>query len=54
MFFRTQEELTSILLYFHNNPNKIKQFGNYNYERRDAFTWDTITNKYLKYLSQLL
>lgn len=53
-FFRTQEELTSILLYFHNNPNKIKQFGNYNYERRDAFTWDTITNKYLKYLSQLL
>lgn len=52
-FFKTQEELTSILLYFHNNPNKIKQFGNYNYERRDTFAWDTITNKYLKYLSQL-
>lgn len=52
-FFSTQEELTSILLYFHNNPDKIKQFGDYNFERRDIFTWDTITNKYLKYLSQL-
>lgn len=52
-FFTTQEDLTNILLDFHDNPNKIKLFGNYNYERRDAFTWDTITNKYLKYLSQL-
>ena len=53
-YFKTQEELVGILSYFHDNPNKIRQSGDYNYEKRDTFRWDVITEKYLEYLSKLL
>lgn len=53
-YFKTQEELVGILSYFHDNPNKIRQSGDYNYEKRDTFRWDVITEKYLECLSKLL
>lgn len=49
-YFKNEEELISILIYFHNNPDKIKQFGDYNYEKRNSFRWDIITEKYLESL----
>lgn len=52
-YFKTQKELIDILLYFHNNPNKIHEFGMYNYKRKDVFTWDNITDKYIEQLSSL-
>lgn len=54
IYFKTQEELVSILFDLSNNPIQIQQNGERNFQMRDKFRWSIITKEYLKIINQMI
>jgi len=53
-YFKTQQELTSILLDLSKNLIQIRQNGERNFQIRDKFRWSIITKEYLKIINQMI
>lgn len=53
-YFKTQKELTSILLELSKKPILIQKNGERNFRMRDKFRWSIITKEYLKIINQMI
>ena len=53
-YFKTQKDLTSILLELSKKPMLIEKNGERNFQMRDKFRWSIITKEYLKVINQMM